>query len=271
MRGTSLASLHAAQDRLEPVLVAAGEQAHTIGDQLFAVVDALDASGALRRSLADPSRPAQDKADLARSLLSAAFDPRTVEVVEGLARSRWSSERDLTDAVDTLGIDAYLASAQARGVLESVEAELFSITRELIGHREVRQALSDGTTDPARRIAFVDDLLLDKADPVTVAICRRATAYPRGERFVPALVRVGGMAAARRDRVVASVTSGSELSAAQQDRLAALLQSAYGSAVQLNVTVDPEVVGGLRIQIGSDVVDSTVLTRLADARRQLAG
>ncbi|SDD54298.1 ATP synthase F1 subcomplex delta subunit [Sanguibacter gelidistatuariae] len=271
MRGTSLASLHAAQDRLEPVLAAAGEQAHTIGDQLFAVVDALDASGALRRSLADPSRPAQDKADLARSLLVKAFDPRTVEIVEGLARARWSSERDLADAVDTLGITAYLASAQARGVLEAVESELFRITRELVGQREVRQALSDSSTDPARRIKLVDDILVGKADPVTIAICRRATGIPRGERFVPALVRVGGIAAARRNRIVASVTSGTELSQAQLDRLAALLESAYGSAVQIDLTVNPEVVGGLRIQIGSDVVDSTVLTRLADARRRLAG
>lgn len=271
MRGTSLASLQAAQDRLAPVLTAAGEQAHTIGDQLFAVVDALDASGALRRSLADPSRPAQDKADLAKSLLSKAFDPRTVEIVEGLARARWSSERDLTDAVDTLGIDAYLASAQARGVLETVEAELFQITRALVGQREVRQALSDSSTDPARRVQLVNDILDGKADPVTIAICRRATGIPRGERFVPALVRVGGMAAARRHRIVASVTSGTDLSQAQLDRLAALLESAYGSAVQINLTVNPEVVGGLRIQIGSDVVDSTVLSRLADARRRLAG
>lgn len=270
MRGTSLASLHAAQDRLQPVLAAAGEQAHTIGDQLFAVVDALDATGALRRSLADPSRSAQDKADLARTILAPGFDPRTVEIVEGLARGRWSSERDLTDAVDILGIDAYLASAQARGALETVESELFQITRELVGQREVRQALSDSSTDPARRIKLVDDILVGKADPVTIAICRRATGIPRGERFVPALVRVGGMAAARRHRIVAAVTSGSELSPAQLDRLGALLEGAYGSAVQIELTVNPEVVGGLRIQIGSDVVDSTVLTRLADARRRLA-
>lgn len=81
MRGTSLASLHAAQDRLEPVLAAAGEQAHTIGDQMFAVVDALDASTALRRSLADPSRPAEDKAQLVRAILAPTFDPRSVEIV----------------------------------------------------------------------------------------------------------------------------------------------------------------------------------------------
>lgn len=270
MRGTSQASLDAAQLRLAPVLAAAGEQAYTIGDQLFAVVDALDASGALRRSLADPSRPAADKAGLVRNLLSSAFSAASVDAVCDLVSGRWSSERDLVDAIDVLAIDAYLASAEARGVLEQVEHELFRIIRGLVGQREVRQALSDSSTDPARRVRLVEDLLTDRVDTVTLAICRRATERPRGERFVPALVRVSEIAAARRDHVVASVTTGAELSEAQQSRLASLLESAYGRAVDLNITVDPSVVGGLRIRIGTDVVDSTVLSRLAAARRQLA-
>ena len=67
------------------------------------------------------------------------------------------------------------------------------------------------------------------------------------------------------------MTAGAVLSAAQRERLGAILEQAYGSEVQLNVTVDATVLGGLRIQIGSDVIDSTVLSRLDDARRRLAG
>ena len=55
MRGTSLASLTAAQERFAPVLTAAGKQAADLGEQLFAVVDALDSSGSLRRTLSDPA------------------------------------------------------------------------------------------------------------------------------------------------------------------------------------------------------------------------
>ncbi|PFG32620.1 F0F1 ATP synthase subunit delta [Sanguibacter antarcticus] len=271
MRGTSLASLAAAREQLEPVLTAAGEKSQVVGDELFTVVDALDSSGPLRRSLSDPSRPAQDKAGLVRSLLSRGFDPRTVDLLEGVARSRWSTERDLVDAVDHLALDAYLASAQARGALETVESELFQVTRGLVGQRDVRRALSDSSTASTRRVQLVDDLLEGKVDPVTLAVCRRATATPRGERFVPALVRVGDMAAARRHKRVATVSVGAELSAEQEGRLRRLLAESYGAQIQLNVTVDPEVIGGLRVQVGSDVLDSTVLARLADARRQLAG
>ena len=88
---------------------------------------------------------------------------------------------------------------------------------------------------------------------------------------MPTIAWYGSVAAERRKRLVAAVTSASVLTEAQETRLGALLERAYGRAVQLNVTVDPTVIGGLRIQVGADVVDSTVLSRLADARRRLAG
>lgn len=271
MRGTSAASLAAAQERLEPVLRAAGADAQALGEQLFTVVSALDSSGALRRSLADPSRDGEDKAGLVRSLLAGGFDERVVDLVSGMARARWSSDADLVDALERLGVDALLASAEARGALETVEEELFRLTRALVGQREARQALSDPMTDPERRTALVDALLQGKVDPVTHTLARRATTALRGRRFVPTITWYGEVAAERRERLVASVTSGTVLSAGQEQRLGAILERAYGRPVQLNVTVDPTVIGGLRIQVGADVVDSTVLSRLADARRRLAG
>ncbi|HZK59296.1 MAG TPA: F0F1 ATP synthase subunit delta, partial [Cryobacterium sp.] len=80
MRGTSRASLQSARYRFEPVLAAAGVQALTLGEELFALVDALDSSASLRRTLTDPSIDADAKGALAAGLLTAA-DPRTVELV----------------------------------------------------------------------------------------------------------------------------------------------------------------------------------------------
>ncbi|MEK8228149.1 F0F1 ATP synthase subunit delta [Oerskovia sp. M15] len=235
------------------------------------MVDALDGSAPLRRAVADPSRSGDDKAALVTGLLADGFDQRVVEVVSGLARSRWTRDVDFADAVERLGVDAVLASAEARGALVRTEDEFFRITRALVGEREARRVLTDTSTDPARRQAFVDALLTGKADPVTQFLTERATVTPRGRRFVATLVWFGDVAAERRRRLVASVTTGAELSDAQRDRLSALLASAYGREVQLNVTVDPQVIGGLRVQVGAEVVDSTVLSRLTDARRRLAG
>jgi F-type H+-transporting ATPase subunit delta len=269
MRGTSLASLTAAQERFAPVLAAAGKQAADLGEQLFAVVDALDSSGSLRRTLSDPAIEPDAKAGLVASVL-ARCDERVVTAVSGLARSRWTSEDDLGDAVEQLGFDAVLASAEAQNQLEQVEDELFRITRTLVGQREVRSALFDPRGTRENRVQLVDSLLQGKVADATLQVARRATASPRGKRFVATLGDVADLAAQRRHRLVASVTSGTELSKAQTERLGSILQQAYGQDVQLNVTVDPEIIGGLRIQVGADVVDSTVLARLADARRRLA-
>ena len=58
---------------------------------------------------------------------------------------------------------------------------------------------------------------------------------------------------------------------ADRDRLAAALARSYGRDVHLNVIVDPEVIGGIRVEIGDDVIDGTVASRLDDAGRRLAG
>ncbi|WP_345711686.1 F0F1 ATP synthase subunit delta, partial [Kineococcus glutinatus] len=42
-------------------------------------------------------------------------------------------------------------------------------------------------------------------------------------------------------------------------------------AVRLNVDVDPDVLGGLRVKVGDEVIDGTISSRLAEARRRLAG
>jgi F-type H+-transporting ATPase subunit delta len=66
------------------------------------------------------------------------------------------------------------------------------------------------------------------------------------------------------------VVAAAPLTAEQRSRLEASLQRRYGR-VRLNVDVDPSVIGGLRVQVGSELVDGTVSARLDEARRRLAG
>jgi F-type H+-transporting ATPase subunit delta len=77
-------------------------------------------------------------------------------------------------------------------------------------------------------------------------------------------------AADRRRQVVAHVVAAAPLTTEQRSRLEAALQRRYGR-VRLNVDVDPSVLGGLRVQVGSELVDGTVTARLDEARRRMAG
>lgn len=271
MRGTSAASLASTSTAFEPVLRDAGADGATFGEQLFSLVDALDASGSLRRALSDPSRSGQDKADLVATLLGDRFDPRVVDVVSSLARGRWSSEADLVEAVERVAADSVLAAAQAAGVLEQVEDELFRLDRILVGERDLRRALVDRAAPADRRGALVRDLLGSQVHPITLQLAERAAVAPRGRSLSATLALLGRLAAERRERLVASVTSATVLTTQQSGRLEALLEGIYGRPVQLNISVDPEVIGGIRMQVGSEVVDSTVRSHLDDVRRRLAG
>jgi F-type H+-transporting ATPase subunit delta len=74
-----------------------------------------------------------------------------------------------------------------------------------------------------------------------------------------------------RNLLVATVRVAHELSDADAGRLAGALERQYHKPVHLNVIIDPHVIGGMRVEIGDDVIDGTVSGRLDDARRQLAG
>jgi F-type H+-transporting ATPase subunit delta len=94
---------------------------------------------------------------------------------------------------------------------------------------------------------------------------------PRGRRLDQTIDEYLLRAAARRKQLTAVVTAVAPLSMDQQTRLRAVLARIYGKAVLLQVVVDPEVIGGIRIRVGDEVVDGTVLRRLDEARRHMAG
>lgn len=80
---------------------------------------------------------------------------------------------------------------------------------------------------------------------------------------LPEIVRAfAAIAAAQRGEVKAEVTSAHPLSDAQMKALAAKLKAREGKDVKLTATVDPEILGGLIVRIGSTQIDSSIRTRL---------
>jgi len=270
MKGTSQASREAVERVFDPVISAAGEDALVIAEQLFSVVDTLDSSGSLRRALTDPARPGHDKAELVVALFGN-MDSRTVDVLKEFAHARWSADADLAESVELAGAQALLAYADQAGTLAIVEEELFRVERILSGERDLLTAVSNRSATPEGRLGVFEDVLGGKLNDVTHALLARTVAKPRGRRLVPTIELLLEAAAERRNRQVANVTAAVELSAAQRKRLAGILENAYGREIQINVAVDPEVLGGIRVQVGAEVVDGTVLARLDEARRRLVG
>lgn len=271
MRASSQAALELAQERWEPVLREVGERASVLGGQLFGVVDALDSAAALRRALTEPTRDGADKADLVTAVLGAKVDQEVVDLVAGLVRERWSAAQDLADAVDSLATDSVLAAAQQAGRLEEVEDETFRLVRILGEERALRIALGDRHETPERRAGLAESVLGGKIGPETALLVTRAARALRDRSLVSTLRSITEAAAERRRHLVASVTAVVPLDRTQIDRLQGYLSRRYDRAVQIYVGLDPAVLGGVRVQVGDDVIDGTLASRLADARRRIAG
>lgn len=272
LRSSSRESLATVLAGLDEVLATAdGPQASELATELFAVVDLLDRQVRLRRVLADAASAAQARIQVVTDLLGDQLGDDARRVVEQVVAARWSAGRDLVDILERLAVRAAAASAEVTGSLGEVEDELFRFGRLVQSDPGLREALGDPAVPGQRKADLVRDLLVERAQPVTVLLAERAVLAPRGHGAAARLQYFAELAAARRSRLIARVRVAVPLSPEQTERLRAALAAAYGHPIQLNVELSPDVLGGVEVVVGDEVVDGTLATRLLAARRRLAG
>ncbi|MDL5203829.1 F0F1 ATP synthase subunit delta [Streptomyces sp. ALI-76-A] len=271
MNGASREALAAARERLDALTDSTSVNAGTLADELAAVTTLLDREVSLRRILTDPAQSGEAKAELARRLLGSQVGGSTVDLVSGLVRSRWSQSRDLVDALEELAGLADLTAAQKAGRLDSVEDELFRFGRIVTSSTELRAALTNRKATTAAKSELLRSLLGGRAEATTERLVTRLVTAPRGRSLEAGLESLSKLAADRRDRMVAIVTSAVPLSDPQKQRLGAALAKLYGRTMHLNLDVDPEVLGGIRVQVGDEVINGSIADRIEDAGRRLAG
>jgi F-type H+-transporting ATPase subunit delta len=245
--------------------------AATVGDELFAVLGLLDHEHSLRRALSDPSKPADEKGAIAVALLHGRVTPVTEELVAATVRSQWASPSDMTDAMERLAVEAYAIAAEEDRQLDDLEDELFRFSRVVAREPELRAALTEPVLPEERKRDLLNALLGGKVTPVALRLITEMSLHPRGRSLVASLEICTRIAAERRQRLIAVVRAATEPTAQQRRRLAEALAAIYGHEVYINVVIDPAVVGGLTIQVGDELIDASVVSRLVAVRRKLAG
>ncbi len=243
----------------------------TVGDELLSVAGLLTREPRLRRALADPARSGSDRQALLDGIVADAVSSDTREVLGSVAGGRWSSAAELLDGVELLGVEAHLAGADRAGQLDDVEDELFRFGQVVDGSPQLAAVLGDPIESVSGREALIESLLDGKSKPTTVRLAALALRGFGGRTFLGALTRLVELAADRRSQQVAYVTTATPLPEADEARLGARLKAMYGRDISLKITVDPSVLGGIRVLVGSDLYDGTTLRRLSEARQALAG
>jgi F-type H+-transporting ATPase subunit delta len=249
---------------------ASGADASQVGDDLFAVVAVLDVQPPLRRALSEPAVPVVAKESLVRGLFHGHLSDGAEQVVLAAVAQRWSHARDLGSALESAGVVAHLVTADQQSILDEVEDELFRFGRIVEASRGLRDALGDRRTPPQAKRKLLATLLDGKVSEPTERLLAQAV-VGRGRPFLLKVVDFEELAAARGSRLLATARVAETLTDEQYTRLHAALEAQFDRTVLLNVIIDPDVLGGVRVSIGSEVMDSTVSSRLAEARRRLAG
>ena len=189
--------------------------------------------------------------------------------MKALVSERWSDDQDLGDATESLAVEAVVASAEQGGRLDALEDDLFRFERLVASDPGLRDALSAQGGDESVKAALVEALLEGKASAETIRLARQAALSPRDRRFGRVLESYLAIAARRREQLTATVTVAVDLDDTQRRRLAQALSGIYNRLVQINVVLDPAVVGGIRVQVGDEVVDGTILRRVQEAERAM--
>jgi F-type H+-transporting ATPase subunit delta len=174
----------------------------------------------------------------------------------------------MADRIETYA-DALFNIASAEGKIDEVQDELFRFGRALEGSDALKNTLTDDMVPAAKRQAVVEDLLGGKATGVTTQLISFVVGSGRG-RDLPAIInKLVDRAASNKQRTVAEVRTAIALTDDQKTRLAAALSNATGKAVELKVLIDPTVLGGVVAQVGDQIIDGSVRTRLDQLTAQL--
>ena len=267
--GSSRQSLAALRIALDGALKGASVgDCQNLSADLFKALGALESSAGLRRALTDPARDASAKNALVTDLFNGSIKAPALAIVSSAVALRWSAPADLADAIEQVAVEAQAAAANTDNKLDQVQEELFAFSKALIENPELRSALTNSSDTAERKLELARGIF-GKFDASTLALISECIAGRSGRSIEKVLNSHIHAVTARRNRVNAFVKTSIALSSAQQDKLVAALTKQIGQSVHLNIEIDPQVIGGVSVRFGDEVIDGTIKNRLAEASRTL--
>ena len=246
------------------------EDAWRIGNELFVITSLLDGNVRIERALTDVSRPLEDKVAVLNTLLGDQVHPMTMEIMTEVVKRRWSRAADIANAVEDFGVDAMMYYADATDSTLQVSIELAELHSALLNTPVVRAKLYDETVPSEARVKFFHELFDGKGlNRVTMRLAEHATENLRRRRYLETIQWLINKLSRHMGESMVIVTTATPLKQEQIDKLIAVYSKKIGRAVHINSVVDPSVLGGMRVQVGDEVTDNTVVAQLENLQRSV--
>ncbi|HEY4273902.1 MAG TPA: F0F1 ATP synthase subunit delta [Rhizomicrobium sp.] len=168
--------------------------------------------------------------------------------------------------------NAVFELAQEQGVVDAVAADFAGLKAAMRTSSDLTRLIKSplfGHEDQARALKPVLELM--KVHPLTVKFLLTLTGKRRLFALDGVIAAYDRLVARLRGEVEAQVTSAHELTADQTAELKSVLKSKLGREPRLDTRVDPTLLGGLVVKVGSRMIDSSIRTKLAGIRAAMRG
>ena len=248
-----------------------GDQLSTLSGELASVAQLLLREPILARHLAEATGEIEAKKQLLARLLGGKADANTIELLNTAVSVRWSATKDFGAAVEHVARLSLLVRAEREHQADEVAEQLFRFGRVLQSEPRLNSLLGDYSKPANDRVSLLRGVL-DRAGGTNAtagALLSQTIELLHGERADEAVQELAQLAVAHRGELVAEVAAADELTDSQRRRLADVLARIYHHPVSVQLNVDPELLGGLAVAVGDEVIDATLSTRLAAAETRL--
>lgn len=175
-----------------------------------------------------------------------------------------ASSASLTSGVAGRYATALFELAREGNLLDEVERDIREIETVHANSADFRQLLASPVYTREEQGKALAAIAAALGLGPTVTSTLGLMAKNRRLFVIPGLVdQVKALIAAERGEVTAEVRSATPLTPAQTEALSAALKASVGRDVKLDVTVDPALIGGLVVQVGSQMIDTSIRAKLA--------
>ena len=247
------------------------DELSTLSGELGSVAELLAREPILARHLAEATAETEAKKGLLARLLSGKVGSTTMELLNTAVSVRWSATKDFSAGVEHVARLSLLVRAERENQADEVAEQLFRFGRVLQTEPRLNSLLGDYSKPASERVALLRGVL-DRAggsNPTAAALLAQTVELLHGQRADEAVLELAQLAVARRGEIVAEVQAADELTDTQRRRLAEVLARVYHQPVSVQLNVDPELLGGLSVAVGDEVIDGTLSSRLAAAATRL--
>lgn len=163
---------------------------------------------------------------------------------------------------------ALYEEAEAQGLVETIDEDMAFVQASLENSRELVQFFESPLINRDHKEAIVEELFGDRVHALTLRLLHMLVRKGR-EEIAPDLPRTYRKLRDEQEGIIeAHVRTAVDLTEEEEDALADRLASVTDHQVRIEVTTDPDLIGGLIVRIGDTVYDGSVDHQLNELRQR---